>query len=105
MKTSHTEVTMKLRAKFGVIMLALTFVLASAYIADAGDGTDQQTVKHTYKEVSGDDRDVNSSGAMRVDKDLYPFHYGDTNQFGDDEAYNSISGGSKVPYPIHREDP
>ena len=96
---------MKLRAKFGVVMLALTFILASAYIADAGGGTDQQTVQHTDKEVSGYSRNINSGGAMRVDKDLYPFHYGDTNQFGDDEAYNSMSGGSKVPYPIHREDP
>jgi hypothetical protein len=31
---------MKLRAKFGVTMLALMFVLASAFIALAGDGTD-----------------------------------------------------------------
>jgi hypothetical protein len=47
------------------------------------------------------------NGATRVDRDLYPFHYGDTNQFGDDEAYNSMSGKvhTGVRFPIHREDP
>ncbi len=47
------------------------------------------------------------SGAVRVDRDLYPYHYDDVNQFGDDEAYNSMSGQVKtgVRYPIHREDP
>ena len=47
------------------------------------------------------------SGATRVDRDLYPFHAGDVNQFGDDEAYNSVSGkiDTGVRYPIHREDP
>ena len=93
---------MKLKGKFAVILVALAFILGSACIALAGGGMDQQTGQAT---VSGSNQNVNSSGAMRVDKDLYPFHYGDTNQFGDDEAYNSISGGSKVPYPIHREDP
>ena len=39
--TSHMEGTMKLRAKLGVSILALMFVLASAYIAHAGNGMDQ----------------------------------------------------------------
>jgi len=47
------------------------------------------------------------TGAIRVDRDLYPFHAGDVNQFGDDESYNSLSGkiDTGVRYPIHREDP
>jgi hypothetical protein len=45
-------------------------------------------------------------GAVRVDRDLYPYHAGDVNQFGDDEAYNSITGHSAIGDlpPIHRED-
>ena len=48
-----------------------------------------------------------ATGATRVDRDLYPFHAGDVNQFGDDESYNSLSGkiDTGVRYPIHREDP
>jgi hypothetical protein len=48
----------------------------------------------------------NPFGAMRVDRDLYPYHAGDVNQFGDDEAYNSLTGHSAIGDlpPIHRED-
>ncbi|SPF50794.1 exported hypothetical protein [Syntrophobacter sp. SbD1] len=98
---------MKMRRKFCAVILALSLVLASAYIAAAQDkgSTDRQTAQSADRGASGDDRDVNSSGAMRVDRDLYPSHYDDVNQFGDDEAYNKTTGHSVVRYPFHRIDP
>ena len=99
-----------MKGKLGVIIFAFTFfVLASACIGNAGMEavSDRQTAQDTDRGVSGGNQSYNSSGAMRVDRDLYPFHYGDVNQFGDDEAYNSLSGkvSTGVRYPIHREDP
>jgi hypothetical protein len=45
------------------------------------------------------------SGTTPVDRDLYQYHYGDINQFGDDESYNSASGhaGNGIRFPVHRE--
>jgi hypothetical protein len=84
------EVTMKLKGKFGVIMVALAFILASACIALAGSGMDQQTGQAT---VSGSNQKVNSSGAMRVDQDFGNRHKHDANQFGDDRAYSAEKSG------------
>jgi hypothetical protein len=88
-------------------MLALACVLASACIAFAGvgGGASQQMGRDTDRGI-GNGQGLNSGGAMRVDEDLYPFHYNDINQFGDDEAYNSSTGHNnmKVPFIIHRED-
>jgi hypothetical protein len=81
---------MKLRGKFGVIMLALSFILASACIGHAGSGTEQQTGQAT---VSGSNQNVNSSGAMRVDQDFGNRHKKDADQFGDDRAYTSEKSG------------
>ena len=91
-ETFFMEVTTKLRKKFAVTMLALTFMLASAGFAQGM--------------ISKSNLNAGSSGAIRVDEDLYPFHYDDVNQFGNDEAYNSITGHNhgKVPFPIHREE-
>jgi len=96
---------MKLRGKFTVFLLGLTFVFASAHIADAGwsEGMGGSTVLHTDRAASGNDRDVTPSGALRVDRDLYALHPDDTNQFGDDEAYNTLGGHCLVPVPFHRE--
>ncbi len=85
---------MKLRAKFGVIVVALTFVLGLAYIAHAGSGTDQQVGQSTDKAVSSNSRNVNSRGAVRVDRDFGERHKWDTNQFGDDRAYTSARSGT-----------
>lgn len=81
---------MKLKGKFAVILVALAFILGSACIALAGGGMDQQTGQAT---VSSDNQKVNSSGAMRVDKDFGNRHKNDTDQFGDDRAYSSEKSG------------
>ena len=96
---------MTFRGKFVAVMLGITVVLAFSRIAEAGwcGGTSRQTVQDTNKAVSGKDRDLNSSGALRVDRDLYALHPDDVDQFGDDEAYNSLTGGRLVPIPYHRE--
>ena len=97
---------MRVVGKFGVVILGLTLAFAWAYVAHAGCDMDHQAGHDGDKAYSGHDRRVNSFGAMRVDEDLYPFHYGDVNQFGDDEAYNSTRERNvrKVPFPIHREE-
>ena len=45
--------------------------------------------------------------ANGVDRDLYPYHAGDVNRFGDDGGYNSITGGSALGGlpPIHEDGP
>jgi hypothetical protein len=101
----HIEATMKRGGKFAGIMLALAFILASAYIADAGTGNDmdRQSPQSAGRRVSGNDRDIDSGGTMPVDRDLYVVHYDDVNQFGDDEAFNATTRHTKVPFPFHRE--
>jgi len=90
------------------MLMALTFIFILVRIADADRYVDTDP-ELTQDEGGGAlDRDLAAGnyGAMRVDRDLYPYHYDDANQFGDDEAYNSTGGhaGKRVPFPIHRED-
>ena len=94
----------KMRRRFIAIAL---FVLTSAYIPGAGTGgvIYTQTAYAADKGTRGNNQNIDSGGAANVGKDLYPYHWADTNQFGDDESYNNLSTGrSEVPYPIHRED-
>ncbi|SPF50784.1 exported hypothetical protein [Syntrophobacter sp. SbD1] len=98
---------MKVRGKLGVIMLALAFIFASAYIANAAivGSADQPTVLGWNKEVYSDNHilkvvpvaswsepgqpSASSHGAIRVDRDFGFDHEDDMNQFGDDRAYDS----------------
>ncbi len=83
---------MKVRRNLGIIILVLSFILASACIANAaGPVTDQYSTPQAPNSRIGSDS--HSSGAMRVDRDLGKDHTSDTNQFGDDRA-SSPSGGS-----------
>jgi len=87
------EVTMKLRAKYGIIMLALTFVLASAYIAHAGDGMDQQMGQGTDMAVSTNNQNIQApSGPAAKAPGPYKYNYnqrhGITNDFGQDKTGN-----------------
>jgi hypothetical protein len=115
-----------LKGKFRVLMLALAFAAVFACISNAGmgGGMDRQTAPGATRVVIGDGWNMrivpvvswseagkatssSGGGAVSVDRDLYPFHYDDVNQFGDDEAYNSTTGHTNngVRFPIHREDP
>ena len=85
---------MKLRAKFGVTMLALMFVLSSAFIALAGDGTDQQTGRGTGKAVSRNNQNTQppvGPAAPGPYKYNYNQRHGMTNDFGQDKAGNQDS--------------
>jgi len=86
----------------------MVFVFALAYVgsAELGSGMGQGTAYAEGRGVYANDRNVDTGRATNVARDLYPYHWADSNQFGDDEAYNNSSTGrSEVPYPIHREDP
>jgi hypothetical protein len=72
---------MKLGGKFIVIMVALGFIFASAYVAKAAADDREPTAPAPA-----------SFGAVRVDRDFGAFHKDDSNQFGDDRAYNSSQG-------------
>ncbi len=72
---------MKMRSKFVIMMLAFAFVFASAYVAIAA-GNDQEPAA---PKPAG-------FGAVRVDRDFGAFTMNDSNQFGDDQAYNSSQG-------------
>ncbi len=75
-----------------IILLVLAFAFALPHIAHGGIG------------AFAGDCDDNPGGAMNVERDLYALHPGDINQFGQDEAYNSITGGENgIRYPFHRE--
>jgi len=80
---------MNWKGKFSIIMVALAFVLASAFIAHA-----QQTAQGANPGDSGHNRYVRSSGAVRVDRDFGALHKYDANQFGDDRAYTSARNGT-----------
>jgi len=85
---------MRLRGKFGLAVL-LSVILLSAYAAGAtamGAAADQQNAQAGNSQIAGGSRDVNSSGAMRVDRDVEAAHSQDSNQYGDDEAYSSVKG-------------
>jgi hypothetical protein len=85
------EVTMKLRTKFGVTMLALMFVLASAFIALAGDATNHQMEQGTGKAVSSNNQNTqspNGPAASGPYKYNYNQRHGVTNDFGQDKAGN-----------------
>ncbi len=84
---------MKWNAIFIGIVTGLTLALIFVFTLSASAGG-----RETFR-----DRDVNAAGAMRVDRDLYALHPYDVNQFGNDEAYNSLDGRSAVPYPFHIE--
>lgn len=99
---------MKLRGKLGVSLLVLAFILALAYIANAGMGgsVDDRSEQATNGKVSSDNENTkaapaasqsqpggpattNGNGTMRVDRDFGAYHQDDSNQFGDDRAYDS----------------
>ena len=93
-----------MRRKLVAIIL---FVFALAYVgsSEIGSGMGQEMAYAAHRGVYRYDRDIDTGGATNVARDLYPYHWADSNQFGDDEAYNNASTGrSEVPYPIHRED-
>ena len=82
---------MKLRAKFGVSMLALMFVLASAYIAHAGGSMDQQMRQGAGKAVSTNNQNVQALfGRYAKAPGPYKYNYnqrhGITNDFGQDKT-------------------
>jgi len=102
---------MKLRGKLGVSLLVLAFILALAYIANAGMGgsVDDRSEQATNGKVSSDNENTkaapaasqsqpggpattNGNGTMRVDRDFGAYHQDDSNQFGDDLAYDSSDG-------------
>lgn len=101
----------KLKWKSGAVILTLALMLAETFIAHASAAgavdRDQRDVPVASWSAPGVPISHPRDGAIRVDRDLYPFHYDDVNQFGDDEAYNSASGKvhTGVRFPIHREDP
>jgi uncharacterized ion transporter superfamily protein YfcC len=86
------EVTMKLRAKFAVIMFLLTFVFALAYVAHAGSARNQLTGQGTDKAVSTtDNQNIQAqSGSGIKAPGPYKYNYnerhGVTNDFGQDKA-------------------
>jgi hypothetical protein len=57
-----------------------------------GVGSDQLLAQATNSNIGSDKQDVNSHGAVRVDRDLEAVHSEDANQFGGDEAYRSTTG-------------
>ncbi len=85
---------MKLIAKFGVAVLALTFTLAPAKIAGAGTAGAMDQYMKIVPVVSWSEPGVRTSsgGAVSVNRDLGAYHKNDVNQFGDDRAYDSSSG-------------
>jgi hypothetical protein len=84
---------MKFRVQIGIIVLAASFILASAYIASAGEGQQAPDVRPAVVSVSwwskSDSPTYTKTRAMRVDRDLEANHEDDINRIGDDEAYNS----------------
>ena len=83
---------MKLIAKSAVTIFALTFVLASAYIAHAGEAH-QQMGQGTGKAVSSDNQNVPAPvGPAAKAPGPYKYNYnqrhGITNDFGQDKAGN-----------------
>jgi len=102
-----------------VLLAGFTLLICTGLVGSSTAA--MRSMNSTGKSVSSDDSQCSPDldpgcpagwpedlrGATRVDRDLYPFHAGDSNQFGDDEAYNSMSGRvhAGVGYPIHREDP
>jgi len=86
---------MKLRGRFGVVMLTLAAILVWSCGANASGmvkGGEQQGAQAGNSQIIRDNQDVNSSGAMRVDRDLQAAHNQDSDQFGGDEAYKSTTG-------------
>ena len=82
---------MKLRAKLGVSILALTFVLSSAYISHAGGGMDQQMRQGEVKTASTNNRNVQAPfGRTAKAPGPYKYNYnqrhGITNDFGQDKT-------------------
>lgn len=98
---------MKFGERLANILLVFMLVLVSGYICSvrAGAGSAGWTVRSAGRRSSGG-RSTGTGGAMRVDRDLYQFHYNDVDQFGDDEAYNSATRGTidGIRYPVHREE-
>ncbi len=94
-----------------VVILLLgftTFYLTASPLANASEKRSAgQYSADPDKGRSERDRFNTQGGANRVDQDLYPFHAGDVNQFGDDGAYNSITGNSSLRGfpPIHEYGP
>jgi len=87
------EATMKFRAKFAVTMIALTFVLGSAYVTHAGSAH-HQIGQGSDKAVSSDNGNIvePSGQAAKASTGPYKYNYnerhGVTNDFGQDKAGN-----------------
>ena len=98
---------MRLIQRLGVIMLALAFIPASAHFAVAGMAGEPDWNVKIIPVVSWSEPGVpiphNSGGAVRVDRDFGAYHKNDTNQFGDDRAYDSAHGrpNSEADYQTH----
>jgi hypothetical protein len=100
------ELAMNLKEKISVIMLALIFMVASAYVfgAGAGEKTVRQLAAGSYENVKivpvaswsepGTPLGPTVTGGRRVNRDLGAYTKDDTNQFGDDRAYNSSQRGN-----------
>ncbi|MGA2223969.1 MAG: hypothetical protein ABSH41_05955 [Syntrophobacteraceae bacterium] len=81
---------MKLIAKFAVTIFALTFVFATAYIANAGEAHHLMG-QGTGKAVSSDNQNTQASigpAAPGPYKYNYNQRHGITNDFGQDKAGN-----------------
>jgi hypothetical protein len=98
---------MNLKTELGVVMLALTFVLASAYIASASvagaTDRDLKIVPVVSWSEPGTPIPSHRGGAVRVDRDFGAYHKNDLNQFGDDRAYDAANGRSnrEADYQAH----
>ena len=82
---------MKLRAKFAITMIALMFVLASAFSALAGDAKNQQMGQGKGKAVSSNNQNIQAPGGPAAPgpyKYNYNQRHGVTNDFGQDKAGN-----------------
>jgi hypothetical protein len=89
-----------------ILVLGLTtfymeriYPTGAASVANASENEWAENIRRSadLEHVHRDgDRRVTIGGANRVDQDLYPYHAGDINRFGDDGAYNSIRGGSSL---------
>ena len=74
---------MKLRRKLALITFTFAFILTSAYAANAAKGDDPAPTAPAP---------LSGYGAVRVDRDFGAFSMDDSNQFGDDQAYNQSNG-------------
>ncbi len=108
------EKRMRKASAIFLLVLALTFYTAGTYSGAASAVSSLSKDESAGTMLNSPDFDpgyyargyaAQPFGAVQVDQDLYPYHAGDVNQFGDDEAYNSTNGHSSIGNmpPIHKE--